>query len=113
MTNNFEVTALEVSYIYKNRWKIEIFFKWIKQNLVIKKLWGYSQNAVKTHIWIAICTYLIVAYVKKSVKSELSIYQIMQILRISAFDKTPISQLLNDFQNNQNVKEQQYNIFDD
>jgi hypothetical protein len=113
MTNNFEVTALEVSYIYKNRWQIETFFKWIKQNLVIKKLWGHSQNAVKTHIWIAICTYLIVAYVKKSVKSELSIYQIMQILSISAFDKTPISQLLNDFQNNQNVNEHQYNVFDD
>jgi hypothetical protein len=113
MTNNFDVTALEVSHIYKNRWQIEIFFKWIKQNLVIKKLWGHSQNAVKTHIWIAICTYLIVAYVKKSVKSELSIYQIMQILSISAFDKTPISELLKDFQNNQNVNEHQYNIFDD
>lgn len=112
MTNNFEVSALEVSNIYKNRWQIETFFKWIKQNLVIKKLWGHSQNAVKTHIWTAICTYLIVAYVKNSVKSELSIYQIMQILSISAFDKTPISQLLNDFQNNQNVNEQQYNIFD-
>jgi hypothetical protein len=112
MTNNFEVTALEVSYIYKNRWQIETFFKWIKQNLVIKKLWGHSQNAVKTHIWIAICTYLIVAYVKKSVKSELSIYQIMQILSVSAFDKTPISELLGNFQNNQNVNEQQYNIFD-
>jgi len=112
MTNNFEVSALQVSYIYKNRWQIETFFKWIKQNLVIKKLWGHSQNAVKIHIWTAICTYLIVAYVKKSVKSELSIYQIMQILGISAFDKTPISQLLNDFQSNQNVNEQQYNIFD-
>lgn len=112
MTNNFEVSALQVSYIYKNRWQIETFFKWLKQNLVIKKLWGHSQNAVKIHIWTAICTYLIVAYVKKSVKSQLSIYQIMQILSISAFDKTPISQLLNDFQNNQNVNEQQYNIFD-
>ncbi len=112
MTNNFAITALEIAYIYKNRWQIETFFKWIKQNLVIKKLWGHSQNAVKTHIWTAICTYLIVAYIKKTVKSELSIYQIMQILSISAFDKTPISQLLNDFQNNQNVKEQQYNIFD-
>lgn len=112
MTNNFEVTALEICYIYKNRWQIETFFKWIKQNLVIKKLWGHSQNAVKTHIWIAICTYLIVAYVKKSVKSELSIYQIMQILSISAFDKTSIIDLLSDFQNNQNVNEQQYNIFD-
>ena len=112
MTNNFEVTALEVSFIYKNRWQIETFFKWIKQNLVIKKLWGHSQNAVKTHIWIAICTYLIVAYVKKSVKSELAIYQIMQILSVSAFDKTPVSELLGNFQNDQNVNEQQYNIFD-
>lgn len=113
MTNNFEVSALQVSYIYKNRWQIETFFKWIKQNLVIKKLWGHSQNAVKTQIWTAICTYLIVAYVKKKVKSELSIYQIMQILSISAFDKTPINHLLNDFQKNQNVNEHQYNIFDE
>ena len=112
MTNNFEVTALEVCLIYKNRWQIETFFKWVKQNLVIKKLWGHSQNAVKIHIWVVICTYLIVALVKKSVKSDLSIYQIMQILSISAFDKTPISELLSDFQNNQNVNEQQYNIFD-
>ncbi len=112
MTNNFEVSALEVCNIYKNRWQIETFFKWIKQNLVIKKLWGHSQNAVKINIWIAISTYLIVAYVKKSIKSDLSIYQILQILSISAFDKTPINQLLNDFQNNQNVNEQQYNIFD-
>lgn len=112
MTNNFEVSALQVSYIYKNRWQIETFFKWIKQNLVIKKLWGHSQNAVKTQIWTAICTYLIVAYIKKIVKSELSIYQIMQILGISAFDKTSINELLNDFQKNQNVNEHQYNIFD-
>lgn len=112
MTNNFEVTALEVCLIYKNRWQIETFFKWIKQNLVIKKLWGHSQNAVKTNIWVAICTYLIIAYVKKSVKSDLSIYHIMQILSISAFDKTPLSELLCNFQNNQNVNEQQYNIFD-
>lgn len=112
MTNNFNVSALEVAYIYKNRWQIETFFKWIKQNLVIKKLWGYSENAVKIHIWTAICTYLIIAYLKKSVKSELSIYQIMQILSISAFDKTPINQLLNDFQKNQNVNELQCNIFD-
>ena len=112
MTNNFEVTALEIAYLYKNRWQIETFFKWIKQNLSIKKFWGHSTNAVKTHIWIAISTYLIVANIKIQLKSDLSIYQIMQILSISAFDKTPISQLLNDFQNNQNVKEHQYNIFD-
>jgi Domain of unknown function (DUF4372)/Transposase DDE domain len=113
ITNNFEVTALEIANLYKNRWQIETFFKWIKQNLTIKKFWGHSTNAVKTHIWIAICTYLIVAYIKKSVKSELSIYQIMQILSISAFDKTPISQLLNGFQINQNVNELEFNLFNE
>ena len=113
MTNNFEVTALEIAYLYKNRWQIETFFKWIKQNLSIKKFWGYSTTAVKTHIWIAISTYLIVAYIKKQVKSELSIYQIMQILSISVFDKTPISQLLNGLQINQNVNELQSNLFNE
>lgn len=112
MTNNFNVSALEVCNIYKNRWQIETFFKWIKQNLVIKKIWGHSENAVKINIWTALCTYLIIAYVKKSLKSNLSIYNIMQILSISAFDKTPIKDLLNNFQKNQNVNEQQYNIFD-
>lgn len=97
MTNNFDVVALEVCNIYKNRWQIETLFKWIKQNLVIKKLWSHSENAAKINIWIAICTYLIVAYLKKSIKSDLSIYQILQILSISAFDKTPINQLRNDF----------------
>lgn len=113
LTNNFDVSAMEVAYLYKNRWQVETFYKWIKQNLTIKKLWGHSPNAVKTHIWIAICTYLIVAYVKHSLKSTLSIYEIMQILGISAFDKTPIKELLTEFQVNsdQNVKEQ-LDLFD-
>jgi len=106
LTNNFEVTAMEVAYLYKNRWQIEVFFKWIKQNLTIKKLWGHSENAVKIHIWVAICTYLIVAYVKHALKSKLSIYEIMQILSISIFDKTSVRELLTEFQVNQNVKEQ-------
>jgi hypothetical protein len=113
LTNNFEVSALQVAYLYQNRWQIEVFFKWIKQNLTLKKLWGYSENAVKTHIWIAICTYLIVAYVKYALKSNLTIYQIMQILGVSAFDKTSIRELLTEHrQFNQNVKELQYNLFD-
>lgn len=112
LSNNFEVSALEIARLYKNRWQIEIFFKWIKQNLVIKKLWGHSQNAVKTHIWTAICTYLIVAYMKHALKSNYSIYEIMQILSVSAFDKTPIRDLLTISQVNQNVKELQYNLFD-
>ena len=73
LTNNFGVSALEVANLYKNRWQVEIFYKWIKQNLTIKKLWGPSPNAVKIHIWIAICTYLTVAYVKHSLRSTLSI----------------------------------------
>lgn len=113
LTNNFDVSAMEVAYLYKNRWQVETFYKWIKQNLTIKKLWGHSPNAVKTHIWIAICTYLIAAYAKHSLKSPLSIYEIMQILGISAFDKTPIRELLTEFQVNsdQNVKEQ-LDLFD-
>ncbi|MFB2121708.1 IS4 family transposase [Parapedobacter sp. 2B3] len=113
LTNNFEVSALEIARLYRHRWQIEVFFKWIKQNLVIKSLWGQSENAVNIHIWIAICTYLIVALVKHTLKSTLSIYEIMQILGISAFDKTPLNDLLTENQKNQNVKEQEiWNLFD-
>lgn len=112
LTNNFEASALEIARLYQNRWQIEVFFKWIKQNLTIKKLWGYSENAVNIHIWVAICTYLIIAYIKHSLKSTLSIHEIIQILGISSFDKTSIKELLTDIQINQDFKEQ-YNLFDD
>ncbi len=112
LSNNMDVTALEIANLYRNRWQIEVFFKWIKQNLTIKTLWGHSENAVNIHIWVAICTYLIVAKVKHAIKSKLSIYEIMQILSISVFDKTPIRELLTEFQTNQNVKEQR-NLFSD
>ena len=111
LTNHFTVSALEVANLYKNRWQIEVFFRWIKQNLTIKKLWGHSENAVKIHLWVAICTYLIVAYLKHSLKSDFSVYEIMQILGISAFDKTPIRELLANSQSKQNVKELQYDLF--
>ena len=110
LTNNFEVSALEIAHLYRNRWQIEVFFKWIKQNLTIKTLWGHSENAVNIHIWVAICTYLIVALVKAKIQSTLSIYEIMQILGISAFDKAPVKELLTEIQVNQNVKEQ-YDLF--
>jgi len=110
LSNNFEVSALEIAHLYRNRWQIEVFFKWIKQNLTIKKLWGHSENAVNIHIWVAICTYLIVAYIKYSLKSNLSVYEIMQILGISVFDKTPIKELLTEIQVNQNFNEQ-YDLF--
>ena len=111
LSNNFEASALEIARLYRNRWQIEVFFKWIKQNLTIKKLWGHSENAVNIHIWVAICTYLIVAYVKYTLNSQLSIYEVMQILGISTFDKTPVKELLTDFQDNQNFKEQK-DLFD-
>jgi len=110
LTNNFEVSALEVANLYRNRWQIEVFFKWIKQNLTVKKLWGHSVNAVKIHLWVAICTHLIVAYIKHIMHSPLSIYEISQVLSTSLFDKTPIRDLLNEsnksqIKQNQNVKE--------
>ena len=106
LTNNFIVSALEIARLYRNRWQIEVFFRWIKQNLNIKKLWGHSENAVNLHIWVAICTYLTVAYIKRQLNSQLSIYEIMQILSISAFDKSPLKELLTGYKVNQNVKEQ-------
>jgi len=93
LTNNFEIEALTICMLYKNRWQIELFFKWIKQHLKIKKFWGYSENAVKTQIWIAVCTYLLVAIMKKKLKLDYSLYEILQILSVSAFDKTPVNQL--------------------
>ena len=114
LTNNFAVSALEIARLYQNRWQIEVFFKWIKQNLTVKKLWGYSGNAVRTHLWVMICTHLIVAYIKHCMKSTLSIYQIVQILKVSAFDKTSLRELLitsDEIQINQNVKNQ-LSLFD-
>lgn len=94
LTNNFELDALTICTLYKNRWQIELFFKWIKQHLEIKVFWGESINAVKTQIWVAVATYVLVAIIKKNLKLNLSIYQILQILSVSLFDKTPLNQLL-------------------
>ena len=94
LTNNFELDPFVITLLYKSRWQIELFFKWIKQHLKIKKFWGESENAVKTQIWIAVCTYLIVAILKRQLQSKKSLYEILQILSVSAFDKTPIKQLL-------------------
>ncbi len=114
LTNNFEIDALIITQLYKNRWQIELFFKWVKQHLKIKSFWGQSENAVKTQIWIAICTYLLVAIAKKKCNSKLSLYNILQILSVSAFDKTPINQLLRckRLQNSTNASSNQLNIFD-
>jgi IS4 transposase len=94
LTNNFDAPAAEIALLYKHRWDIECFFKWIKQHLQIKRLWGYSENAVKVHIWVAIIAYVLIAWLKILTKSPLSIYEIEQILSISAFDKSPINELV-------------------
>lgn len=110
LTNEFDMDALEIATVYKSRWQIEIFFKWIKQNLQVKTLWGHSENAVKTQLWIAISTYLIVAYLKHQMKSHLSVYEITQILGVSSFSKIPVNELLNEYKTNQKIKEQ-LNLF--
>ncbi|TXK71899.1 IS4 family transposase [Mesonia sp. K4-1] len=110
LSNEFDMDALEITTVYKSRWQIEIFFKWIKQNLQVKTLWGHSENAVKIQLWIAISTYLIVAYLKHQMKSPLSVYEITQILGVSSFSKTPVNELLKEYKANQNIKEQ-LNLF--
>jgi hypothetical protein len=93
LTNNFHIQATEVAQLYKHRWKIELFFKWIKQHLKIKSFWGQSENAVKTQVWIAVSIYVLVAIAKKRFMLKQSLYEILQILSISIFEKTPINQL--------------------
>ena len=93
LTNNFTVPAQTIADLYKHRWQIELFFKWIKQHLKIKTFWGHSQNAVQTQICIALSTYLIVAILKKRLKIERNLYEILQILSVSLFDKTPLVEL--------------------
>lgn len=93
LTNNFEFDALDIAKMYKERWAIELFFKWIKQHLRIKSFYGNSLNAVSCQIWIAICTYLLVAIVRKKLKIEHSLYTLLQIFSLSLFEKTPINEL--------------------
>lgn len=111
ITNQMDISALQVANLYRNRWQIETFFKWIKQNLTIKAFWGHSENAVKTHLWIAICTYLIVARVKASVKDcPYTITEVATLLSVSALMKMDLVDLLtnpdyNLLDQNQNVNE--------
>lgn len=94
LTNNFILPALTIAQLYKQRWKIELFFKWIKQHLRIKAFFGTSENAVKTQIWIAISVYVLVAIIKKRLKLDMSLYTILQILSVIAFEKEPLLQVL-------------------
>jgi Transposase DDE domain/Domain of unknown function (DUF4372) len=94
LTNNFTLPALTITQIYKARWQVELFFKWIKQHLRIKAFYGTSVNAVKTQIWIAVSVYVLVAIVRKRLDLQLSLYQILQILSLTLFEKMPILQAL-------------------
>jgi len=94
LTNNFSLPALTITDLFRCRWKIELFFKWIKQHLRIKAFYGNSENAVKTQIWIAISVYVLVAIIKKRLNLDLSLYTILQILSVTLFEKTPILQAL-------------------
>lgn len=104
LTNNFKLKAITVTKLYKDRWKIELFFKWIKQNLKVQSFWGYTENAVKTQIWIAISVYVLVAIAKKELKLQHSLYEILQYVSLAPFEKTHIADV---FLNNesQDVKE--------
>jgi len=95
-TNNFELPALVIAQLYKCRWQVELFFKWIKQHLRIKAFYGTNESAVKTQIWIAISVYVLVAIAKKRLGVEASLYTILQILSLTLFEKIPLDQLLND-----------------
>jgi hypothetical protein len=93
LTNHLELPPLLVAQLYQQRWQVELFFRWLKQHLRIKAFYGRSENAVRTQLWIALCVYALVAIVRKHLKSEASLFEILQILSINVFDKTPINQL--------------------
>jgi hypothetical protein len=96
LTNNFELPALVIALLYKLRWRVELFFKWIKQNLRIKHFFGTSDNAVKTQVWIAVCVYVLVAIVRKELGLGISLSQMLQIVSVSAFEHVPLAELLAD-----------------
>jgi hypothetical protein len=114
ITNNFDLPALTITQLYKARWQVELFFKWIKQHLRIKAFFGTSENAVKTQVWIAVSTYVLVAILKKRSHLPHSLYTILQVLSVSLFEKKPIPQLLADWEQNGNRNEtcNQLSLFD-
>ena len=114
LTNNFTLPAITIAQIYRCRWQVELFFKWIKQHLRIKAFFGTSQNAVKTQIWIAVSVYVLVSIVRKRMSLDSSLYQILQILSLTLFEKTPILQVLqaSDFQEESLDPGNQLSLFD-
>jgi hypothetical protein len=114
LTNQFKLSALMIPQLYKARWQIELFFRWIKQHLRIKAFYGTSENAVKTQIWIAVTTYLLVAILKKELGIEQSLYTILQVLSVSLFEKTPILRAIagHKCQNEDSLLGKQLSLFD-
>ena len=114
LTNNFDLPALTIADLYRCRWQVELFFKWIKQHLRIKRFFGTSENAVKTQVWIAIAVYVLVAIVKKRMNSDASLYTLLQIFSLTLFEKTSMDQLLNFSEYNDAIitDNNQLNLFD-
>jgi hypothetical protein len=114
MTNNFALPALTITQLYRQRWQIELFFKWIKQHLRIKAFFGTSENAVKTQVWIAISVYVLVAIVKKRLNISASLYEMLQILSLTMFEQMPLDQLLSKRLSDENDSDlmNQLNLFD-
>lgn len=98
LTNNFHLPAMIIADLYRYRWQVELFFKWIKQHLQIQTFWGRSENAVKTHVWIAVATYALIAIIKKKLDLHQSMHEILQILSLSLFDKMPLIQLFSGYE---------------
>ncbi len=113
LTNNKTLPALTIAALYKSRWQVELFFKWIKQHLRIKKFLGTSENAVKTQIWCAVSTYVLIAIVKKELQLDASLYTLLQILSVSVFEKTPLNKAFLDAANtaDQDLSCNQLNLF--
>lgn len=114
LTNNFLLSALTIAQLYRARWQVELFFRWIKQHLRIKAFYGTSENAVKTQVWVAVCVYVLVAIVKKQLGLELSLYKILQILSVTIFEKTPVLEGFSNFSDESPDNEScmQLNLFD-
>ena len=109
ITNNFEISALDVANLYRHRWDIEVFFKWVKQNIVVKTLWGYSENAVRTHLWVAVIAYLLIARIKADNNSPYSITEVATLVRVAIMERKSLRELItkprNPASQNQSVKE--------
>jgi IS4 transposase len=98
MTNNFTLPALMIAELYRRRWQVELFFKWIKQHLCIKSFYGYSENAVKTQLWIAVSVYCLLAIIRKELGADREMHEIQEILSASVFQKMPILQAFSDIE---------------